>query len=93
MVQEIRVHIYASGLVQGVFFRDNTRQKAQELGVFGWIKNLPDGKVEIIVEGEKKKVKELIEWIKEGPGLVRIDNLDLEEEDYQGEFESFGIKY
>ena len=55
MNEEKRVHIFVSGLVQGVFFRDSTRQKAQELGITGWVRNLIDGRVEIVAEGEKGK--------------------------------------
>lgn len=86
-----RVHIFVSGLVQGVFFRDSTRQKAEELGLTGWVRNLSDGRVEIVAEGEK--TEELVSWVREGPSVARVDKVDLEYMDYVGEFNSFGIRY
>lgn len=88
-----RTHIYISGFVQGVFFRDSTREKAQELGVKGWVRNLADGRVEIMVEGEKKKVKELVEWSKRGPMISKVESVEIKEREYKEEFGSFEIKY
>ena len=93
MVQETRVHIFVSGLVQGIFFRHNARQKAQELGITGWVRNLADGRVEIVAEGEKQKINDLIEWAERGPSVARVDKLDLEYEKYKGEFDSFEVRY
>jgi len=88
-----RVRVYISGLVQGVFFRDSTREKAQQLGVKGWVKNLTDGRVEIMVEGEKEKVEELVEWSRKGPLIARVDGIEIKEEEYKGKFDSFEIRY
>lgn len=88
-----RIRIYVSGSVQGVFFRDSTREKAQKLGVKGWVKNLADGRVEIMVEGEKEKVKELVEWSRKGPLIARVEDIEIKEEEYKGEFDSFEIRY
>lgn len=93
MTQKIRAHIFISGRVQGVFFRDNTKKKARELELTGWVRNLPDGKVEIIVEGEKEKIQELIKWAKDGPPLASVRNLRVEWQDWQGEFTDFDIRY
>jgi len=94
MVDElIRAHIFVEGLVQGVFFRSNTHKKAQELGIRGWVKNLPDGRVEAILEGEKQKVKDLIGWAKRGPPTARVNNVDTEWQEYKGEFKIFEIRY
>jgi len=93
MTELIRAHILISGRVQGVFFRAKTRQKAEELGIFGWVRNRPDGKVEAVFEGEREKVKEMIEWSKKGPVAAKVNNVDIEWQDYQGEFSDFNIKY
>ena len=64
------VHLIVSGRVQGVFFRDNTRKKAIELGLNGYAKNLPDGNVEIVAEGSEDRINELIEFIKRDLSVV-----------------------
>jgi len=61
MKEKIRAHILVSGIVQGVFFRANTAEKARELSLLGWVKNLPDGRVEAVFEGEKEKIEEIID--------------------------------
>lgn len=93
MAEKLRVHIFVSGLVQGVFFRSETRAKARELGLFGWVRNLKDGRVEILAEGEKEKLEKLIGWAKTGPDSARIDGLGVEWSEYKGEFKNFEIKY
>lgn len=91
--KKVRAHIFVSGRVQGVFFRSHTRQKAEEFGVSGWVKNLPDGRVEAVFEGEKEKVEQMIEWAKRGPSVARVNNVDVEWQEYKGEFENFEIRY
>jgi len=91
-MQNTRFHLLISGRVQGVLFRQGARAKALELGLTGFAKNLLDGKVEIIVEGTKEKVKEFIEWTNKGPGLARVDNAEMAEEEYTGEFEGFVVR-
>ena len=93
MNESIRNHIFVSGKVQGVLFRDRTRRKARQIGVQGWVKNLPDNRVEMLLEGEKEKIQELIEWIKSEPFLVRVDNIEVKLEKYQNEFNNFEVKY
>ena len=88
-----RIHIFVSGVVQGVFFRANTRDKANSLAINGWVRNLPDGRVEAVVEGEEEKLKELINWCYHGVPYARIENVEAEWEEYKGEFEGFSIKY
>ncbi len=85
-----RVHLYISGRVQGVLFRDTMKRKANKLGLKGWVKNLTDNRVEAIIEGEN--IQALLEWAKKGPLLSKVDNIDLEWENYQGEFNEFKIK-
>lgn len=89
---KIRIHLLLSGRVQGVLFRQTARAKALELGLTGWAKNLLDGKVEIVVEGQKGKVGQFVEWAKQGPPLSRVDALEAAEEEYTGEFENFLIR-
>lgn len=89
---KVRVHIFVSGRVQGVFFRHNTKKKALELGLTGWVKNLPDGRVEAVFEGERDKIDKILEWAKKGPFLAKVEKLDVKEEDYKGEFDDFEIK-
>lgn len=93
MIKEVRVYMLVSGLVQGVFFRDGIQRKALELGLTGWVKNLTDGKVEIIAEGEKERVEELVEWTEEGPVTAKVDNLEVGWQEYTGEFDSFKIEH
>jgi len=89
----VRAHIFVSGRVQGVFFRTETKYKANELGVTGWIQNLPDGRVEAVLEGEEKTVKEIIEFCKQGPPGTKVSNVDVIWESYSGEFRNFEIRY
>jgi len=93
MAEKVRVHIFVSGLVQGVFFRHNTRQVAKELGITGWVRNLPDEGVEIMAEGEKEKIEKLIKWARKGPSIARVDKFNAEYEEYKGEFNSFEVRY
>lgn len=85
--------IFISGRVQGVFFRQNTRKKARELGITGWVKNLANSRVEALMEGEKNKVENLIEWLRKGPIIARVDGIEVFWEEYNGEFNDFVIKY
>ena len=82
-----------SGRVQGVFFRQNTLKKAEELGVLGWIKNLPDGRVEAVFEGEKEKVERMVDWEKKGPVSALVEKVEIDWQDYRGEFKSFQLRY
>lgn len=87
-----RAHILVSGRVQAVFFRRNTRKKAIELGITGWIRNLFSGKVEIVCEGEKESIENLLEWLKEGPRFAKVNDIKVDYMEYEGEFDDFRIK-
>ena len=76
-----------------VFFRETTRKKALELGVRGWVRNLLDGRVEVLVEGDEDKAKKMINWLKTGPVLARVDKTEIIEEKYLGDLKDFEIKY
>ena len=90
---KVKAHVIISGRVQGVYFRGNTRREAQKQGVNGWVRNLPDGRVEAVFEGEKEKVDKLIEIVKKGPSHAYVTDLKLEWLDYAGEFTDFQIIY
>lgn len=89
---KIRAHIFVSGRVQGVFFRESAKEKADEYGIFGWVKNLENGKVEAVLEGEGENVAKMIDWARRGPILAKVQDLKTENEDFSGEFSSFDIK-
>ena len=93
MAEKVRARIFVSGRVHGVFFRAETREKAQQLGVNGWVRNLPDGRVEAVFEGEKEKVEEMVEWAKKGPSGAIVNDLKIKWEEYKGEFKNFEIRY
>ncbi|HKJ88823.1 MAG TPA: acylphosphatase [Gammaproteobacteria bacterium] len=88
-MRNARAHVVVAGLVQGVFFRATTQEKARESGVRGWVKNNPDGTVEAVFEGDKDQVAELVEWCRQGPPSARVDDLRVSWEDYRGEFDDF----
>jgi acylphosphatase len=88
-----RAHVYVSGLVQGVFFRSNTKRMADMLGVKGWVKNLPDGRVEAVFEGEKEAVASMVEWCHKGPPDAVVEHVEVIWEEYKGEFKDFRIIY
>lgn len=93
MNEKVRVHIVVSGRVQGVFFRAETQEKAQQLGVTGWVKNCPGDQVEAVFEGEKQQVEEMVKWAKKGPPGAIVNDLDVAWEEYQGKFTNFEIRY
>ncbi|MEM3588072.1 MAG: acylphosphatase [Candidatus Jordarchaeaceae archaeon] len=90
---KVRAHVFVSGRVQGVFFRDHTKNAADRLGVSGWVKNLSDGRVEAVFEGEKDKVEEMIQICKRGPPLAKVTDIKVTFEEYTGEFKNFSIRY
>ena len=86
-----RAHVLVSGQVQGVFFRDSTRQKAEELGLAGWVKNVPDGRVEALFEGPSEKVREMVRWCEEGPRHASVENVNTNFESAGGDLETFEV--
>jgi acylphosphatase len=86
-----RIHIYVSGTVQGVYFRYNAVMKAEELGLKGWVRNLWDGRVEIVCEGTDISISQMIEWCRSGPRGAHVENLETRWEDFRGEFDDFQI--
>lgn len=90
---KVRAHVYVSGLVQGVFFRSSTKRMADRLGVKGWVRNLQDGRVEAVFEGDREAVASMIEWCHRGPPDAIVEKVDVVWEDYRGEFKDFKILY
>lgn len=87
-----RCCIYVSGRVQGVSFRSFTKEHAETLGLGGFVKNLEDGRVEVIVEGREDKIERLIEKIKQGPPRAKIDDISITWEEARGDFRGFDAK-
>jgi len=88
-----RVHVIISGRVQGVWFRANTRDKAEQLGINGWVRNTHDGNVEAVFEGDEEHIKEMINWCRQGPPMAKVENLIIEKQPVSDEFNGFSIKY
>ena len=79
-----RRRVVVSGRVQGVFFRDTTRRRAEAAGVAGWVRNTADGTVEAVFEGEPAAVDEMVEFCRRGPGRAEVAGIDVEEEQPEG---------
>lgn len=88
-----RVHIWVSGSVQGVFFRYSARLRAEELDLTGYVRNLYDGRVEIVAEGEKDKLISLVSWAHRGPTGARVREVNVEWEKPTDSYSSFAITY
>jgi len=93
MESKARAHVVVTGRVQGVYFRYATREEANMRGVKGWVRNLSDGGVEAVFEGEKLKVDELIDFCHYGPPAAKISSVEVTWEDYTGDFKDFFIRY
>jgi len=87
----IRAHLVIKGEVQGVFYRASAREEAMRLGIFGWVRNLPDGDVEAEVEGPEEPVQQFIRWCKRGPPSAVVSDVLVERLEHTGEFKGFGI--
>lgn len=88
-----RAHILVKGRVQGVFFRDHTQKYATAQEVTGWVRNLPDGRVEAVAEGERENIEKFIELVKQGPPLSRVEDVEIGWEVFRGEFSDFRITW
>jgi len=89
--EKLRVHIFISGVVQGVFFRESTREVAERLSISGWVRNLSDGRVEAVFEGEKGRVEKLLRWVEKGPSQAQVDKVDTKYEKYRGDLQDFQV--
>jgi acylphosphatase len=93
MTMKARAHVHVTGRVQGVFFRAETAALALRLGLEGWVRNLPDGRVEALFEGEKQDVEEAVAFCKQGPPRAQVQKIDVEWENWKGEFSEFKVRY
>lgn len=91
--QIIRTHVFISGEVQGVYFRDYTRRKAQALGLTGWVRNLRDGRVEAVFEGEAKAVQQAVDWCYVGSPYAQVESVEVSYEEPSGVFDGFHITW
>lgn len=83
MSDKICIHCFASGKVQGVWFRASTQEQAKLLNITGWARNLPDGRVEVLACGERENIAQLYKWLKHGPQLANVTKLTYEELPWQ----------
>ncbi|EIJ66899.1 acylphosphatase [Candidatus Nitrosopumilus salaria BD31] len=88
-----RIRIFVTGKVQGVFFRQALKVMAKKNDVFGWVKNLKDGRVEAVLEGDEEKVSRLVEWAHGGPANARVEDVDIRNEKFTSEFSTFDVLY
>ncbi len=88
-----RAHILVTGRVQGVFFRDHTQKWASSLNLTGWVRNIRNGQVEALAEGDKEKIEELVTRLNEGPPLAQVEKVDVNWEEYRGEFKDFRVAF
>jgi acylphosphatase len=89
--EKVRAHLFILGKVQGVYFRHNTRIIATRFGVKGWVRNLEDGQVEAVLEGDEINVNAVLEWCHRGPPGASVNDVKIEYERYCGEFQDFSI--
>jgi acylphosphatase len=85
MPERVRAHVWVDGRVQGVFFRQETARAARNGNVAGWVRNLPDGRVEAVFEGSRDAVESLVNWMGQGPPLAYVERVKTEWEDDAGE--------
>lgn len=92
MTDRVRAHVFVSGKVQGVYYRATTRDTASDVGVDGWVKNLPDGRVEAVFEGDEERVEEMVDFCHEGSPAAEVRDVEVEYEEPEG-LEGFEIRY
>jgi len=88
-----RIRIIVTGKVQGVFFRQALKVMAKKNNVFGWVKNLKNGRVEAVLEGDEEKINRLVEWSHGGPANARVEDVEIHNEKFSGEFKKFDVLY
>lgn len=81
-----------AGQVQGVNFRSSTKAEADTLGLTGWVRNRPDGSVEVVMEGPRATVQQLVDWCQRGPVWARVEGLTVEWQAASGEFSEFEVR-
>jgi acylphosphatase len=93
MEEKARLHVWIKGRVQGVFFRASTRDQARLRGLTGWVRNLPDRRVEAVFEGRKTALEAMLAWCRQGPPYAYVDFVEEAWLPYTGEFQDFRITY
>ena len=88
-----RVRLFVTGRVQGVFFRQSLKAKSIQNDVFGWVKNLQDGRVECLLEGTEENISILVEWAHHGPANAIVENVEIHDEKFNNEFTKFDVLY
>ena len=88
-----RVRLFVTGRVQGVFFRQSLKAKSIQNDVFGWVKNLQDGRVECLLEGNEKNISVLVEWANSGPANAIVENVEVHNEKFDNQFTKFDVLY
>ena len=92
-MKQIRAHVFVTGKVQGVFFRQSLKIIARKYKTFGWVRNLQDGRVESVIEGDLANVTNVIEWCHVGPANSQVHDVQVDMESHTGEFEKFNVLY
>jgi acylphosphatase len=92
-MSKTRVHLYIEGYVQGVGYRASALHKARSLGLTGWVRNLRDGRVEAVAEGEEEAIAQFIKWCQKGPPGSVVERVNVQNEKYTGEFKQFDITF
>jgi acylphosphatase len=92
-MSRVRARAFVEGRVQGVFFRDFVRRHARALGLTGWVRNLPDGRVETLVEGEEAAVRSLVAHLEKGPPYARVARVNVSYDADRGEFCDFSVEH
>jgi len=88
-----RVRVFVKGKVQGVFFRQALKIKSKQYNVLGWVKNLADGRVEAVLEGDEENINNLVEWCHGGPANARVEDVEIRNENFADEFSKFKVLY
>jgi len=92
-VEHIQASATVHGRVQGVGFRYSARSRAARLGLTGWVRNEPDGTVSVVCEGPRDKVGEFISWLRQGPPMAHVTNVDVRKKDASGTFRNFKVAF
>ena len=87
-----KVHVTISGLVQGIFFRHHAKVLARKLGLKGYVRNLSNGNVEVVAQGDSKNIEKLIDFLKKGPSGAKVDKIDIIEQKPTSEFTDFEVR-
>ena len=92
-MEEARAHIFIDGRVQGIFYRGFTRELARNLGLDGWVRNLRDGRVEAVFEGDKKMIEKAVKKCYIGPPGASVTHIEVKWEPYEGDLKGFSVRY